>query len=113
MFENEKINGNIEINSKNVVDKTKTAVDIFKNESDAESVCGKTAYVFGSADVNEEKPEPQEKTVDCTDELSKEERSRKRFFSLLHTIFYICRLAGFKIEGRITMRDLRTGKVWR
>ena len=50
---------------------------------------------------------------DVAKAIDKEARDRKRFFSLLHTIFYICRLAGFKIEGRITMRDLRTGKVWK
>ena len=36
-----------------------------------------------------------------------------RFNELLHTIFYICRLAGFKIEGRITLVDRRTGRVWK
>lgn len=36
-----------------------------------------------------------------------------RFNELLHAIFYICRLAGFKIEGRITLVDKRTGRVWK
>lgn len=36
-----------------------------------------------------------------------------RFEKLLHTIFYICCLAGFKIEGRITLVDKQTGRVWK
>ncbi len=36
-----------------------------------------------------------------------------RFQKLLHTIFYLCELAGFQIEGRIVLRDKRTGKVWK
>lgn len=36
-----------------------------------------------------------------------------RFNKLLHTIFYLCDLAGFKIEERIILSDRKTGKVWR
>lgn len=36
-----------------------------------------------------------------------------RFKKLLSTIFYICDLAGFRIEGRLEIRDKKTGKVWR
>ena len=32
---------------------------------------------------------------------------------LISTIFYIVNLAGFRIEGRITLQDKRTGKLWR
>ena len=39
--------------------------------------------------------------------------AEKRYRKLLSTIFYICDLAGFHIEGRITIRDKKTGKVWR
>lgn len=37
----------------------------------------------------------------------------ERFKKLLSTIFYITELAGFHIEGRLTIRDKKTGKVWR
>ncbi len=37
----------------------------------------------------------------------------KRHSDLLHHIFYICHTAGFTIEGRIALKDKRTGKVWR
>lgn len=36
-----------------------------------------------------------------------------RFHNLLDTLFYITELAGFEIEGRIVLKDLATGKVWR
>lgn len=36
-----------------------------------------------------------------------------RFHKLLDTIFTICELSDFHIEGRITVKDKRTGKVWR
>lgn len=32
---------------------------------------------------------------------------------LLHTIYCVCELAGFRVEGRIALKDNRTGKVWR
>lgn len=40
-------------------------------------------------------------------------RERERFERLLHTIFYICELAGFEIDGRVVLIDKKTGKVWR
>lgn len=37
----------------------------------------------------------------------------ERFRDLLDTIFTICDLSDFHIEGRIVVKDKRTGKVWR
>jgi hypothetical protein len=37
----------------------------------------------------------------------------ERFHKLLHTIFNICELSGFRIEGRIVLIDKVTGKVYR
>ena len=37
----------------------------------------------------------------------------EQFKKLLRTICYITNLAGFTIEGRITLVDKRTGKIWR
>lgn len=37
----------------------------------------------------------------------------KRFYKLLYTIFDICELSGFTLEGRISLRDRRTGKLWK
>lgn len=39
--------------------------------------------------------------------------AEERFQKLLKTIFAICELAGFSLEGRIVLRDKRTGKIWR
>lgn len=36
-----------------------------------------------------------------------------RFHNLLDTIFYITEIAGFEIEGRIALKDTKTGKIWR
>jgi hypothetical protein len=36
----------------------------------------------------------------------------EQFKKLLNTIFYITKLAGFTIEGRIVLKDKRTGKIW-
>ena len=36
-----------------------------------------------------------------------------RFHRLLSTLFYICEMAGFEVQGRIILKDKRTGKVWR
>jgi hypothetical protein len=40
-------------------------------------------------------------------------REEENFHKLLHTIFDICELSGFRIEGRIVLVDEVTGKVWR
>ena len=45
--------------------------------------------------------------------LKKEQRDEERFQRLLATIFYICENAGFHIEERLVIKDLRTGKIWR
>lgn len=45
--------------------------------------------------------------------IEQEAKAEERFKKLLSTIFYICDLAGFLIEGRLEIRDKKTGKVWR
>lgn len=37
----------------------------------------------------------------------------ERFHKLFNSIFTICELAGFHIEGRIAIKDCKTGKIWR
>lgn len=46
-------------------------------------------------------------------EREREADDEARFKKLLSTIFYICDLAGFHIEGRLEIRDKKTGKIWR
>ena len=41
------------------------------------------------------------------------EREDENFHKLLHMIFDICELSGFRIEGRIVLIDKVTGKVYR
>lgn len=45
--------------------------------------------------------------------VEREAEAEERFKKLLNTIFYICELAGFHIEGRLVIRDKKTGKIWR
>ncbi len=41
------------------------------------------------------------------------DKEDKRFHKLLHTIFNICELSGFQIEGRIVLVEKKTGRIWR
>lgn len=58
---------------------------------------------------NKKKEEVRAERVE--DKLYYKEYSR--FHKLLHTIFNLCDLAGFRLEGRLTLVDKRTGKVWK
>ena len=70
------------------------------------------------------KSDPRYNASGCRDDtafqalknIEKEEKTRaetERVNKLLATIFYICDLAGFLVEGRISLRDKKTGKIWR
>lgn len=41
------------------------------------------------------------------------EEETVKFQKLLDTIFNICELSGFHIEGRITIKSKNTGRRWR
>ena len=45
--------------------------------------------------------------------FKKEQLEEERFKRLMATIFYICENAGFHIEERMVIKDLRTGRIWR
>lgn len=45
--------------------------------------------------------------------MKKEEMEYKRFQKLLSTLFYICENAGFHIEERLVIKDIRTGRIWK
>lgn len=66
----------------------------------------------------DEQIEQEKTTVEKTDEQSKKrnfrelDRDTQRFYNLLHMIWNLCNIAGFKLEGRITLRDKKSGKVW-
>ena len=45
--------------------------------------------------------------------VDREAEAERRYHKLLSTIFYICNLAGFHIEGRLVLKDKKTGKIWR
>ena len=49
------------------------------------------------------------KAIDRADK----DKDNERFHKLLETIFNICELSGFHVEGRIVIKDKRTGRVWK
>ena len=46
-------------------------------------------------------------------EAEANEAEHERVYRLRGCIFRVCELAGFKVEGKIVLKDVRTGKVWR
>ena len=49
----------------------------------------------------------------AADAIRNVEKENERQHELLMHIFYMCNLAGFSVEGRIVLRDKRTGRIWR
>ena len=45
--------------------------------------------------------------------VEREEKAEVRFKNLLAQIFQLCEYYGFHLEGRIVLKDKKTGKVWR
>lgn len=45
--------------------------------------------------------------------IKKADLERERLMKLLDTIFTICEYAGFHVEGRIILKDRKTGRIWR
>ena len=41
------------------------------------------------------------------------DNEQKRFKQLIRTIVYICDLAGFEIQGKITLKNRRSGRLWK
>lgn len=41
------------------------------------------------------------------------DKEDEKFQKLLNAIFDICDLAGFKIDGRITLVSKKSGRIWR
>lgn len=39
-------------------------------------------------------------------------RRKQQFYTLIKTIFNICNISGFRVEGHIRIKDLKTGKVY-
>lgn len=38
---------------------------------------------------------------------------KRRFYNVLDAIYKICMACGFRIEGRICLRDIKTGRVFK
>ena len=55
----------------------------------------------------------REKISGELDRVKQEATNDARFHQLLNMLFSLCELADFHIEGRVVLKDKRTGKVWR
>lgn len=53
--------------------------------------------------------------IECITQKTTEDSDyeQRRVNSLLHVIFKICELSGYWVEGRIVLKDRKTGKIWR
>lgn len=45
--------------------------------------------------------------------IERETKEYRRFQKLLKAIFDICELSGYHLEGRITVTDVKTGRIWK
>lgn len=63
----------------------------------------------------------EEQTEKATDEMEKrykkkplteEQKADRRFWNFLEMVYKLARMSGLYIEGHITVRDKKTGKVW-
>ena len=45
--------------------------------------------------------------------IKKADEEYERFRKLLGCIYRICELAGFRVEERMVIKDMRTGRIWR
>ena len=53
---------------------------------------------------------------DFTDESKKANKKKadiERHHRMIGAILRICELAGYKVESRIVLRDIKTGKIWK
>lgn len=68
--------------------------------------------IMETLENNIETAETVEKTADDNTK-KKYSKDTVRFFETLDLIFKICRLAGFHVEGRISLKDIKTGRIWK
>ena len=76
-------------------------------QTNAEGYPDPTAY-YAIKHVEEEG-----ETKNMSLKKSRKKDEEERFCKLLSTIRDICDLSGFSIEGRIVLKDKKTGKTWR
>ena len=67
---------------------------------------------------NEEIKDTYVNASECADPtayaaIQKADADYVRFYKVLRMIFAICNFAGFWVEGRIVLRDMNTGKLWK
>jgi hypothetical protein len=80
-----------------------------------ELIMGRRKEVMASIGNRENPKRNAEGYLDPTayEAIKNIDEEEARFHKLLNTIFYLCDLAGFRLEDRIVLTDKRTGKTWR
>lgn len=52
-------------------------------------------------------------TNNATDKTAIEQsKETKRYWNLIKCLTDVCKIAGFRLENRVVVTDLRTGKTW-
>lgn len=86
------------------------AVNFMRNEEDK--------YIEKGIDMDEmnttENIPVQDTPIEAPEAKERaERRATRRFYKFLDTIYKIAQLSGFRIEGRIVVKDIRTGRVFK
>ena len=63
-------------------------------------------------EMTEEQKEKATEEIKKRTPLTEEQKANRRFWNFLEIVYKLARMSGLYIEGRIKVRDKRTGKVW-
>ena len=63
-------------------------------------------------EMTEEQQEKATEEIKKRAPLTEEQKANRRFWNFLEMVYKLARMSGLYIEGRIKVRDKRTGKVW-
>ena len=63
-------------------------------------------------EMTEEQKEKATEEIKKRTPLTEEQKANRRFWNFLEMVYKLARMSGLYIEGRIKVRDKRTGKVW-
>ena len=63
-------------------------------------------------EMTEEQKEKTTEDIKKRTPLTEEQKANRRFWNFLDMVYKLAQMSGLYIEGRIKVRDKRTGKVW-
>lgn len=86
--------------------------------SEIETTIDNASTVIDDPVETKETEMTEEQTEKATDDIRKhkplteEQKADKRFWRFLDMVYKLAQMSGLYIEGHITVRDKKTGKVW-